>query len=527
MTSDLREELDCSICMDAYADPVMLRCGHNFCQACIESVLDSQERSGLYTCPECRKRFNERPVPQRNAKLCNIVQHFISANPEQKETGVFCTYCDVPVTAVKTCVQCEMPLCGVHLQKHNQSVDHVLSEPTTSSCSRKCNIHNELLKYYCSMDSACVCVSCCLVGDHRGHQVETLSEASEKKKDILRNVLEEFGSERVEAELEVQSLQNDLNEVQEKAAGVTQKVTALFRDLREQLKALEQKVLNEISTQEEWVSHQLNAQIHNLEVQMYHLSRKTRHIEQLCEMTDPLSFLRESETAELHDADYLYIKAINKENKNDQVGDVDEFLISIILHTSLDDIVAGTKVMSEFNVQENSESDILLNEETARFALGISGDLKTAYSKDINRLYLRTPGRFKDYDQVLSTRSFSSGRHYWEVETSKLGDWSVGMSYPTIKRKGMKSSFGCNKISWTLSKSDSIYSVVHDSKEKLLHPEMTCHKLGLYLDYEAGRLSFYKLCEPIGHLHTFTAAFTAPLHVAVAVEANAWVRFQD
>ncbi|KFO80681.1 E3 ubiquitin-protein ligase TRIM17, partial [Cuculus canorus] len=34
---ELEEEVICSICLDFFCSPVMLDCGHNFCQDCISS----------------------------------------------------------------------------------------------------------------------------------------------------------------------------------------------------------------------------------------------------------------------------------------------------------------------------------------------------------------------------------------------------------------------------------------------------------------------------------------------------------
>lgn len=64
-----------------------------------------------------------------------------------------------------------------------------------------------------------------------------LKEASEKKKQKLRNVLEKLPPKRDETERQIQNLQQCRREVEEKAAGETERVTVLFRDIREQLEA--------------------------------------------------------------------------------------------------------------------------------------------------------------------------------------------------------------------------------------------------------------------------------------------------
>ncbi|XP_056373888.1 E3 ubiquitin/ISG15 ligase TRIM25-like [Hyla sarda] len=193
---DLRDELDCSICLNIYTNPVTLRCGHNFCRDCIDQVLNTQNRAGVYSCPICKEQFKKRPALKRNITLCNEVENFRSTQPHQEEiTGIYCTYCvDSPVPAVRSCLMCEASLCDKHLKVHSKGQDHVLTDPRTSLENRKCLIHKKILEYYCTEDSTCICVYCA-AEKHRRHRVEKLDEASEEKKK-LRNVLQNLITKR-------------------------------------------------------------------------------------------------------------------------------------------------------------------------------------------------------------------------------------------------------------------------------------------------------------------------------------------
>ncbi|CAH2312007.1 E3 ubiquitin ISG15 ligase TRIM25-like [Pelobates cultripes] len=555
MTSaDLRDELTCSICLNIYTDPVTLPCGHSYCRVCIDNVLDTQGVRGYY-CPECRQLFNTRPDLHRALTLRNIVESFLSTHPEQEEVGISCTYCDSPVPAAKTCLLCEASLCNKHLKKHSQSAEHVLTEPTTSLGDRKCSVHKKVLEYYCSDDAACICVYCS-VGEHRGHQVETLNEASEKKKEKLRHILQKLTLKREEAEKRVQNLQELRIEVQEKAAGVTEEVTALIRGIREQLEALEKRVLSEISRQEEQVSLRVSDLIRHLEIKKEDLSRKMGHIEELCNMMDPLTVLQGRES---HSADYCDTEeGDNEDRERDDkkvhaVGDLDVGLISVTLHSRLAGIVTGVKrqlhvptnilqgvntasdmslgvnTASDMLLGVNTASDMLLDVNTAANDVTVSGDMKTVSWSRIEQSRPETAERFQS-DQVLSSRSFSSGRHYWEVEGSDSEGWMVGMAYRSIDRKGGQSRIGFNNKSWGLGRRiNNQYYVRHDSKDiRLPPPPPSSRRLGIYLDYEAGRLSFYELCDPIRHVHTFTATFTEPLHAIFGVyRGNTWPAMWD
>ncbi|XP_063785253.1 E3 ubiquitin/ISG15 ligase TRIM25-like [Pseudophryne corroboree] len=507
-SADVRQELVCCICLSIYTDPVTLRCGHNFCRVCIDRALDTQEGAGVYNCPECRAKFRRRPALQRNITLCNIVGSFLSTRTDQEETGIFCTYCvDSPVPAAKSCLLCEASLCDKHLRVHSKSAEHILCDPTTALETRKCCIHKESYRYYCTEDAACICVACCLLGEHRGHQLESLDEASEKKKEKLRNVLQKLTTKRAEAEKRAQSLQERRREDQRNAAGVTETVTALFRDIRRQLKDMEKRVLSEISRQEQRYSLSVSDLIQQLEIKKDELSGKMRHIAELCNMSDPVTVLQEPGTGDLCDTE-------DTETHDTQVrgaGDLDLGLISGTLHI-LSGIITG--INTGIYVQE--ATDLLLDVTTAGYYLQISGDRKTASWSDIDQNHPVTPERFQ-CDQVISIRGFFSGRHYWEVDVSKSVWWRVGMCYPSMDRRGRLSDFGNNNKSWCVCRCNNQYSVIHDSREIPLPDNIPCDRVRVYLDYEAGQLSFYSLCDPIRHLHTCTAALTEPLHAALYI----------
>ncbi|XP_018423245.1 PREDICTED: E3 ubiquitin/ISG15 ligase TRIM25-like [Nanorana parkeri] len=566
-SGNLRAELECSVCLNTYTDPVTLKCGHNFCRDCIGHVLDTQEGSGGYSCPECREKFQERPALQRNITLRNIVEKFLSAQPDPEESGVLCTQCyHAPVPAVKSCLLCEASLCDNHLRVHSKSPEHVLCDLTTSLENRKCSIHRELLKYYCTEDSACICVSCSLAGEHRGHQVETLDEASEKKKKKLRNVLQKLMTEREETEKRVQSLEEHRRKVQGEAAGETERVTALLRDLRRRLEDLEKRVLSEISGKAERTSLYVTDMIRELEIKKDELSRKMCHIEELCNMMDPLTVLQESDTGDLCDTED---GDDGDRERHDRLlhdgGDLDVAGMSHTLHTGISDIMSGLNVQEGpgthvyphssrkdkrpitakpsrtrlrpsptiqhshlktggHNIEAVRQTsgvsgitDILLDESTAGNNLLISDDRKAASWSVFSQNRPETPESFQG-SQALSSRSFSSGRHYWEVDVGGSVLWRVGMCYPSIERRGDQSGIGDNKKSWGMVRwGGNQYSVRHDNNEMVLPGDVPSNRVRIDLDYEAGRISFYDLCDPIRHLHTFTTTFTEPLHAGLYV----------
>ncbi|KAM4036343.1 E3 ubiquitin/ISG15 ligase TRIM25-like [Anomaloglossus baeobatrachus] len=504
------KELECSICQTLYTDPVTLRCGHNFCRVCIDLVLDIEDGSGVYSCPTCKEPFPEQPVLKRNLTLCNLLEKFWSNHED--DGSILCTYCvDSPVPADKSCLLCEASLCDKHLKVHSKRPEHVLSDPTSSLEKRKCSVHKEVLEYYCTEDAACICESCSLFGEHQGHKLESLDEAFWKK-ETLRIVLKKMEMQRRKIESKVQSLEELRRKSQERADGEAEKVTALFIDIKRRVDDLEKRFLSEISRRDEQVSLSLSDVIQKLEIEKDELSRKMRHIEELCNMTDPLTVLQDPDTGDLCDTE--------KDGREEGTGghgghggsDRSMVLISQMSHTVSDVRAINVTFYGE------DPADILLDVNSADNNLLISDDLKTATCTGITQNRPETAERFQSYHQVMSRRGFTSGRHYWDVEIGRSEVWGVGMCYPSIDRSGDQSLIGNNNKSWGLYKGlldNNQCSVKHDSKVIRLPQQISSDGVRICLDYEAGQLSFYELCDPIRHLHTFTAAFSEPLHAVL------------
>ncbi|XP_069828776.1 E3 ubiquitin/ISG15 ligase TRIM25-like [Dendropsophus ebraccatus] len=512
-SSDLGEELSCSICLSIYTNPVMLSCGHNFCEVCISDTFAMKRRSGIYSCPECRTEFKTYPVLQKNLKLSNIVDHYHSTKETPQETETFCTYCvSSLVPAVKTCLRCEAYFCELHLKNHSKSTDHTMIEPIRSLQDRKCAVHNELIKYFCARDSSLLCASCSTNWKHKGHETELLSAASTKEKARLQKFMEKLSSKTEEAEKKASRLEENRDHLRQKSAGLKERVTGLFGDIRRELNHLENKVLEEISTQETSLSALCSERIEKLDKQIQETYRKKRQVEELCKISDPLMFLKQGAQTEGFELESLFYT----ENLNEE-------LITVTLINALNrlsKVIPEVKKKYKFNVGDST--DMVLNVNTANPFVALSYDLKKATNTDKEKSRPFHPERFT-IQQVLSTKRFTSGEHYWEIETSTCGQWGVGVTYNSVKRKGEYSYIGTNPKSWCLNWSKGELTVDHDSESESVECSVSAPNIGIYLDYDGGVISFYELSYSAKHLYTFSAHFTEPLFAGFYVNDDAWV----
>ncbi|KAM4044751.1 E3 ubiquitin/ISG15 ligase TRIM25-like [Anomaloglossus baeobatrachus] len=512
--SGLSAELSCSICLSIYTNPVMLTCSHNFCDVCITNVWISQRSSGIYSCPECRAEYKARAVLQKNLKLCNIVEHYRSTQEKPEKTEIFCTYC-VPsiVPAVKTCLRCEASFCEIHVKNHSKSTSHTLIEPYNSPEVRKCPIHNELLKYFCARDFSLLCTSCTMDWKHKDHKTELMNEASEKEKTRLKEFIQQLSSNTEAAEKKFWSLEEDRNNFQHKSFGLKERVTSLFGDIRSELNDLENKVIAEITKQETRISASYSTYTQKLDKQIQDMHKKKRHIEEACEITDPLVFLKQGAIK----TDLEQVSPFCAENLNTE-------LITVTLMSALyklSEVILEGKKKYDFNLEDST--DMILNVNTANNYIALSHDLKKATDTDKEKSRPHHPERFIT-QQVLSTKRIKSGKHYWEMKTSDFGEWSVGVTYNNVKRKGDNALIGANPKSWCLTWSDEELTADHDDESFDVNSSVSRPDIGIYLDYDGGVLSFYELSDSLQHLYTFWADFTKPLYAGFYLHDEAWIK---
>ncbi|XP_036417129.1 NACHT, LRR and PYD domains-containing protein 3-like [Colossoma macropomum] len=138
------------------------------------------------------------------------------------------------------------------------------------------------------------------------------------------------------------------------------------------------------------------------------------------------------------------------------------------------------------------------------------------------------PDRFDRWSQVLSVESLT-GRCYWEVQWIEGDGAEISASYRGIRRKsGSKDCvFGYNNHSWSLKCDNNSYSVYHNKQRTALPaPPSPSNRVGVYLDWGSGTLSFYTISpntHTLTHLHTLTTTFTEPLYAGFGVYSDSSV----
>ncbi|XP_074873154.1 butyrophilin subfamily 1 member A1-like isoform X2 [Carettochelys insculpta] len=152
--------------------------------------------------------------------------------------------------------------------------------------------------------------------------------------------------------------------------------------------------------------------------------------------------------------------------------------------------------------------DVTLDPDTANPQLVLSEDRKRVRYGDIRQDVPGNPERFVMYPCVLGAERLTGGRSYWEVEVGDKPWWELGVCRESVRREG-----------WVTRSPGSGYWVMELWYRKYsaltslaTHLPMSARpgRVGIFLDYEAGEVSFYNVTAG-SPLFTFTDTFSGPL----------------
>ena len=163
---------------------------------------------------------------------------------------------------------------------------------------------------------------------------------------------------------------------------------------------------------------------------------------------------------------------------------------------------------------------LTLDVNSAYVYLSLSQENRRATSSSCDNYYGSHSDRFTSIKQVLCREGLSK-RCYWEVIRSGC-TCSVAVSYKDINRSSSDSEFGNNNKSWSLDCSQQGYSFRHNKGSKTVSGPRSS-KIGVYLDYRAGTLSFYSISDTMTLLHKENTTFTQPLYPGLGVkDVSCW-----
>ncbi|XP_067319427.1 zinc finger protein RFP-like isoform X3 [Anolis sagrei] len=207
--SNLCEETTCLICLEYFKDPVIIDCGHIFCQKCITQCWNGPGTDT--SCPQCREPCQQRNIRQirQLASIVEIAKKFSLQTVRGAE---------------------------------------VLEEV--------CQQHQEPLKLFCEDDQILICVVCDKSKEHRQHKVIPKKEAFEEYKNKIWYHLKILKKERQDISTYKQSVETEMQRLLENIETKIKKIVTEFKQLHEILNKKEQDLLTQLQC--------LNKEIQNI-----------------------------------------------------------------------------------------------------------------------------------------------------------------------------------------------------------------------------------------------------------------------
>ncbi|XP_039373664.1 butyrophilin subfamily 2 member A1-like isoform X4 [Mauremys reevesii] len=152
--------------------------------------------------------------------------------------------------------------------------------------------------------------------------------------------------------------------------------------------------------------------------------------------------------------------------------------------------------------------DVTLDPDTANPWLVLSEDRKHVRRGNTRQDLPNNPERFDHCYCVLGTERFTGGRHYWEVEVGHKMRWDLGVCRESVRRKGKVTYTPKNGycVVWLRGGEYAASTSPRTSFPVTIRP----NRVGIFLDYEAGEVSFYNVTDR-SHLFTFTGTFSGTL----------------
>ncbi|XP_071024715.1 E3 ubiquitin-protein ligase TRIM21-like [Oncorhynchus clarkii lewisi] len=506
------EQFLCSICLDVFTEPVTTSCGHNFCMACIRTYWNSKD---LYQCPLCQEKFSRRPTLRVNTTFREVVENFKKRRekgrhgPPPKPGKVACDVCTgMKRKALKSCLVCLTSYCETHLEPHQIASPlkrHKLIDPVENLEDRMCKKHDRLLELFCRTDQTCVC-QFCTEADHKTHDTVSIEEECGERKAQL-------GKTEAEVQLIIQDRQKNVKQIKlsvdlskKDAKREIENTVQVFTALVRSIEKSQAELVEVIEEKQKAVERQAEGLIKDLEQEITELQRRSTDLRQLSQTEDHLQLLQN------------YPSLVHKPPPTKNMSEIS-------VHS---DLCVGTvrRAVSQLEEILNKEMeklpevklkriqqyavDVTLDPDTAHHKLILSEDGKQVRTGDAPHNRPDNPKRFDGHRFVLGKVGFSTGRFYYEVIVKGKARWNLGVVRESIDRKGiiiLRPEDGL----WTVSRRDVNVYVSWIFPPVLLSLRKKPQKVGVFVDYEEGLVSFYDV-EARSHISSYTGCtFTEKL----------------
>ncbi|XP_070763911.1 E3 ubiquitin-protein ligase TRIM21-like [Enoplosus armatus] len=506
----------CSICLDVFTDPVTTPCGHNFCKTCITEHWNINVQ-----CPNCKEVFNTRPELRVNTFISEMAAQFRqsaqqkanSSSSEQQVSKPGEVPCDVctgtKLKALKSCLVCLASYCETHLEPHltmSGLKKHQLIDPVENLEGRICTKHDKMLELFCKTDQMCVCMFC-TISDHKTHDVVPLKEEYEKKKAELEKTEAEIQQMMQKRRQKIQEIKRSVELSKDGADREIADGIQVFTALKESIERSQAELIDTIKEKQRKTEKQAEGFIKELEQEISELKKRSAEVEQLSRSEDHLHLLQSFPSMN------VVPPTKNRTEVSVRPPSYEGSMVRAVAQLEETFSEKMKKLLAEAELKRVQQYAVVvtLDPDTGNPWLILSDDGKQVKHGDVKKNLPDNPDRFDTCSCVLGKQSFSSGRFYYEVQVKGKSKWDAGVARESIKRKGkiiLNPQNGYWAI-WLRNKNE--YKALADPPV-CLSLKSQPEKLGVFVDYEEGLVSFYNV-DAAALIYSFTGCcFTEKLY---------------
>ncbi|XP_029382063.1 E3 ubiquitin-protein ligase TRIM39-like [Echeneis naucrates] len=494
-----KDHLQCSLCLNIFSDPVTTPCGHNFCKMCLSTQWDNSE---LCQCPACNKRFYSRPEISTNTVIEEISFQIKKRKVETPETvdvpgQVKCDVCtELKFKAEKSCLVCLTSYCEAHLEPHHRVpslMRHKLIDPVENLEERLCVKHEKILELFCRDEQVCICLLCSKM-DHKGHDTVCVEEEAQ-----LHKVNIEAKMTKVKMMIE----QRNAKIEEFTAASETKRVKAqkeiddgekLFDALLNQVQDVQTKMNSNIQRKLQKSQNKDGEVTRELREEIAELQRKLSALEELSHKDDHLQLLQTLKALDT-------LSGTRDWTQTSVYSDLCVQTVRRAMSHLVQVFTAELKTLTnkELTRMRQYKESVTFDKNTAGCGLAVNDfESRLKYKPGCSPLF--DLDRF-ERPMILGVKGFTSGRHYWEVQVGLRNNWDVGVAKESVDRTGQVAVKKENGF-FAIGKRGFNYQI-QCTGYKVLHLCPRPRNIGIYLDYDEGRVSFYDVDEKL-HIHSFT-----------------------
>ncbi|XP_072894593.1 zinc-binding protein A33-like [Hemitrygon akajei] len=356
--------------------------------------------------------------------------------------------------------------------------------------------------------------STCRRKNASGGQQSLAEVASPVIQDQLKSSLDTLTKKKSDFQKKEQQQKEKISGVRKQSHSVQTHIISQFAELRQIITEKEQSLLRDLGKEEARILNPMEKNLREIQENIKFIQEEISKLKEKMDQKDGMIFLKEEVRLNRRISDDVQELSVT-----DEALPVEKFdhlyLLNTVLRETLDDI---------------NRVSVTLDVETANPYLEVSEDRKSVRWTRTRRNLPDTGKRFTYWECVLGSEGFTSGRHYWEVEVTGNRGWWLGVAAESVKRKrgvSLRPETGF----WVIGRVDDVLHRDYDVFGDLTSPESRLPagpipgRVGVYLSYESGTVSFYN-AETKSHLHTFTGnKFTGKLYPFFATwDGIQWLR---